>query len=242
MKTKIEKKFRFTYENLGQGAYELPYLLERDSAMFANYGVTSPVIDAYMQTLGRFQQMQLDIAMLDGQKQSSADKQDEAKDLRLHLHHLQVKTDLAYNSKAVKYKLIDLGGTSTHTLADLRRVGEAYLQILQKRQAELTLFGLTDEDLTKLEILIASYQKSVSEQTFSRIERRIATQLRVSLANDLYDEYSRLCKLGRQMWLHTDPVKSSNYIMFDAKPPADTALEPDSDPNAEPAQTTKQTS
>ncbi len=217
MSTKIERKFRFTYENLGQAAYEFPYLLERDSEMFANYGVNEPVIDAFKQLLESFRQMQLDIAMLDSQKQSSIDKLDESKDLRLHMHQMQVKTDLAFHSKAVKYRLLDLGGASTHSLGSLRAVGEAFLQVLAKRKSELALFGLTDEDLTTLETLMASYQKSFAEQTYSRIERRIATQLRVSLANELYDEYSRLCKLGRQMWLHIDPAKSSNYIMFDAK-------------------------
>jgi len=214
MSTKFsEQNIPISMEKLFQNSEELKRYLERDSVEFENFGINLAYRTAFGEKVEKFRLIHYDIEKVDEQKQSGYDKLESADVLRDFLFDLQLKTDLAYNLGKVSYRLIDLGGVSQHDLQDLRRVSEVYERMLVLRMSVLADFGLTEADIETLQTLRQAFSEAFTEHNWRKSERKVATIERRRLANELYTEYSSLCKLGRQMWAKTNPAKSSNYVM-----------------------------
>lgn len=210
----MKRKFGFSFDDLYHRCVLLVELLTRDLAEFVKFGYPETIADNLIALIAKFKKVELDLVRLSSQKKSSLTKNDTATSIKTLLYAMQVKADSAYHKGLVEVPLIELGSISTLTLDELRYEAESYLQVLQNDFDTAELLDVLSTELAGLETLLEDYTQAIKNQGASKIRRKISTQKRVILANELFEEYSKLSAIGKKIWQLSDPAKADNYVIY----------------------------
>ena len=195
MKNPNLKKISFSYENLLFRCEKLTNLMKINEVKLLKLGVLKNDIIQFNAKLATFKKLEKDIKTLNTQKQASSTKRIAAKELRILLNDIQIKSEQALNKGTTDILLINFGKISTIDFDNLAIISESYLQVLSERKNELYKHGLTTKDLINLEFGINKFSKARIAQAVARIERGLSTQLRAIAANELYIDYNKYSKL-----------------------------------------------
>ena len=208
------RKFKFSFDDLYHRCVLLVKLLSRDLTQFVKFGFPETIADKIKALLLEFDQVEMDIVMLDNQKQASVDKKDIVSSIKALLEEMQMISDVAFRNGTAPYRLINLGGVSTYSMKELKTVASSYVRLLTKRIDMLDDFGLNPSQVTALEAEVKAFNEANGEQNLAKLERKIMTDQRVVVANNLYEEYIKLSGIGKDIWSIENPAKAENYLIY----------------------------
>ena len=205
--------FRQGYEELYQLGYQTADLMVTDLNQFQEFGINQTRIDNLNISLELLKNRTYDELMLLKQQKATETKNEKVDELKAILFRVEVKIRTTYGRKSYQYK--DLGISSISTLTDMEVALKAGVvaSIVKTEFADLYDAIINEAIITSLKEKSVELTELIKQQKAAIIVRTISTQQRTILANNLYTEISKIRYVGKQMWLHSDYIKSKVYQM-----------------------------
>jgi hypothetical protein len=96
---------------------------------------------------------------------------------------------------------------------------------------ELQAKGLTAGMIADLDTKCTQFDLAIAAKEDAVLAREVATEQRVTLANDLYARIVRICGFGKDYWFTRNEAKYNDYVIYDTP----TGTKDDSVPPVTPA-------
>ncbi|MEO0687434.1 MAG: hypothetical protein AAFY76_20885, partial [Cyanobacteria bacterium J06649_11] len=102
------------------------------------------------------------------------------------------------------------------TDAQLLFCGRRVIRVARAQLDFLAETGLNENVLKKVADACRVFETAMNVQHDKIAERDINVESRVDLGNILYDEFIRVCEIGKDIWAETDKAKYDNYTIYES--------------------------
>lgn len=229
---KVDEKsnFPYSYEEVDQLGLNTYNLMIRDEAEYAKFGVSRTKIDNFKVLSDLFRNRDFDQFYLNEQKSQTFEKDDLVEEIKTDLYNLESKVEWTWETKGASFKSLGLGALSKDTDSEVSNKAKLAVDMLTKYVTEFSEVGITPESLEALNTKIETLRLVLDKKRFAKVDRSVAQNKRVALANELYSEIVKYRQLGRRMWATRDYELAQSYIM-PKKSYTLGGAEPDPDPD-----------
>jgi hypothetical protein len=189
--------------------------MRRDTADFATRGVEATRLNGLQTLINTFADMPTEEEMV-----QSAAVRTQAKDaahtqLLSAMQALMGKVSLKNNDRTPAYKAFGTSGLNSASEAELYAGIRQAVRVGRRTLAEYTAQGVTTQELDQLNALNEAFLDALHDQQDAENESLTTTQIRLRAANDLYEELSYLCGVGKALYVQTDVTKHDQYVIYD---------------------------
>jgi len=205
--------FNFSQEELYQKSVQTVSLMNRDKEIFSKYGVNQSKIDEFLTKATAFAQCSFDNEFLGVQMFKTEAKNRKVSELKSAVSDLMLKVEMSATRNSIMYAQFRNVSLAELSNTELVFQGRCTANIGLKYLAQLTDFGVTLEEIQKINTLVNQLTDSLNEQNVAIVERNIATRARAEKTNELFGLLSTYRNLGRKMWLNSDISRSNDYVM-----------------------------
>lgn len=211
-KTPSIRNYNFPDADLKQRVDSAILSITRDITDFKKRGVNTATLDALAAKNEAFADLPTDEELL-GQKTTATENKDAAATvLKEQIRSIRGMADDKFKGKGL-YRSFGFEGMDEMTDNDLHRLGKRVFRVGIAQQANMLANGLTVAVLTALNDATTNFDTLIDEQDDAIKARDIAAEIRVNAGNELFDEYSRLCNIGKSIYQDTDEAKYNDYVI-----------------------------
>jgi hypothetical protein len=145
----------------------------------------------------------------------------QVKDATVSAIHKAVRTirsmaEQAYEGKG-KYKTFGFEDMTRLSDNDLYRMVKRVVRVATSLQADLTLQGLTANQLSDLTSLDNKLDTDIDTVHDAEEQRDLQTQDRIKKGNMLYKEMAKLASIGQSLFQDTDEAKYNDYVLIGSR-------------------------
>jgi len=214
-KSELKSKFKSSQGDLLQLGYDTLALTERDAQELAIYGINNEQKESLLQSVTAFATVQFDELYEQRQMLATDIKNGLASELKTIMRQVMIMLESAYSTNNIMY--VSLRNTEISKMTDTELVikAKSTAQILNENISYLQQFGVTAEIIANLNSKADNLSEKLKEQTVAIQNRDNATQLRINIANNLYEKISKIRNIGRKMWIEKDEALSNDYVIYD---------------------------
>ncbi|MGB4776195.1 MAG: hypothetical protein WBP45_13550 [Daejeonella sp.] len=214
-KKSITPHFTFSQDTLIQMAKSKASFIERDAAEFDKHNVTATRLTAFREKISTMENFPTDVELLGTQSVATETKDEVEVKLKNSIRGIMSRAVNKFGENSARYRQFGTKGLSHMTdlqllkcAATVYRIGMAYLD-------QLASEGLTEPILTDLQNLRTEFNDADIVQSDAIANRDIATEDRIILANDIYDDLVKFCNTGKTIWANTDEARYNDYVIYD---------------------------
>jgi len=201
------------YEELYQLGYQTAALMVTDLDRFMEFGVSQNDVDELKQLVNAFGNRDFDEEYLLAQKFSTQEKQQLLSAILVILYKLEIKLSKAFSSETSVTQAFDLSTIRQLTEVEVAKKAKLSASLCNGRYASLLAPHISQAEIAELNEKGDLLMETIIKQQTSEKERMIATQIRASLACELFNSVRTIRRVGKKMWALTDVVKSNAYLM-----------------------------
>ncbi|MCF8460512.1 MAG: hypothetical protein K9G46_07295 [Flavobacteriales bacterium] len=222
--------FNFSYADLEQLGDKADELMERDATELVNYGVDADYRDDVAAKTQALKDYPTDEELL-GHVTEATEKKDIAADaLRVSIRGMMVRVKQVFKPGSATYKGFGTASLDELTDSDLVRCGNRVVRLATEHLADLAPKGVTPAVIGLLGTAVTGLDDKIDVQDTAIRTRNESTQVRVEMANVLYDIIVELFDFGKDYWYTRNEAKYNDYIIYDtpgggANPPTSSTFE-----------------
>ncbi|MCX6352523.1 MAG: hypothetical protein NTX03_11785 [Bacteroidetes bacterium] len=212
-KKKVTSNFGFSLAALIGMCITKHVFMLRDAAEFLARGIDALRIAAFETLTNDVLALPTDTELLEEQKDKNTEK-DAAKIVVIAAIQLVMGIVEAKDAKSTsKYKRF---GTGDLSKADDNKIIVIAERVVRVGTANLARYApvLTAPMLTDITTKLNLYRTDLEEAHDATANRDEAAESRVQQQNDLYDELSALCLVGKNIWVSVSEAKYRDYIIY----------------------------
>jgi hypothetical protein len=192
--------------------------IRRDLAEFLKFGVKEETIQALEDKVDEYVAIPPDDDLIGEQEITTQRKDAQALIVRDEMGKILNRAANKFGEGSGQYRRF--GNTALSDLADMplylaaynaHRIGNIYL-------TDLASEGLTAEILTQFEATNKAFLKTITDQQDAIAARDIATENRITKANEIYGQISKHCETGKKIWYSKNEAKYNDYVIYDTPP------------------------
>jgi hypothetical protein len=215
------REYRFTDAELKQLSDITGINVTRDMTDFSTRGVSAATVTALEALITAFDNYPTDSELLGMVSLATEEKDAIAEQIRIAIRKIRSMAEIKYG-KAGKYKIFDFKDMAALSDNELDKLAKRVVRVGTTYLTELTSEGLTQAMLTALTDLYTDFDDALDTKEIAIETRNQSTQERVEKGNTLYTEVSRLCAIGRALYVDTNPAKYEDYVIYGSNytPPA----------------------
>ncbi|RZK04902.1 MAG: hypothetical protein EOO46_16250 [Flavobacterium sp.] len=214
MKKIVIPVFRFSYGYLKQLADKTLLQMDRDKTEFLDRGFSATKKTAFADAIARFADFPTD-----EQLESAKIEMTQSKDgIRMAFENSARSFYLAakntFGTDSAKYRAFGNADLSSQKDADLVRNGKNIVSAATKYSAELAGEGITAKKVSDFETLRKKFDEALDLQANHISERDNATELRATLANELYALVVKYSDTGKDIWANKSEAHYNDYVIY----------------------------
>lgn len=215
-------KFRFSYGDLLQHAFEKTTFLHRDASILAQRGVTNKDLEDFDNLIHSFIETKEDIAFT-GQITDVAQTRDiKRKEVEIMGRDILGIAETVYKGQSGVYKSFGFVNLSRLSDGDFIMAANTLYDKATQYLSELTAKGLTPAMLLEFRKMIDELPPLVNNLASIKSERDINTEIRRNAANKLYETMADLCLIAVNYFKDRDAAKYSDYVIYRKGPTSQT--------------------
>lgn len=208
-----KRDYKMSDATLKQRSDQTKLYCERDIISFNTRNVTQLTLDDFKDLIDIFDDTPTDVVLKSQVMEKTEIKDALAEQIRIAIRPIRNMAELKYGNSA-KYQGFGFKNMDKLNDDELRRMAKTVVLQGTTLLAELASEGLTQTMLTNLTNLTDSFDDAIDAQKLMIAERDSATEDRINKGNTLYAELSRLCSIGRSLFIDTDPAKYNDYVIY----------------------------
>ena len=214
-KTVASFNFKFSYADLIGLGEKTNSLMGRDQEELLTYSVNDQDRTAIAEATAELQDLPTDDEYKGTIIEFTATKDKLADEVKVGIRTFMVRVADAFGENSGTYSRFGTAGLSKLADLDLLQCCKRVLRMANTYSAQLQAKGLTaamieglNTNCTQLDLAIAAKEDAV-------LAREVATEHRVTLANDLYARIVRISGFGKDYWYTRNEAKYNDYIIYD---------------------------
>ena len=229
MITKIEVKriFNFDDATLIQRSDALLGSLNRDIADLGYRNITAAVLASFANRIDAFRETDTDVEWQGAISDIVGKKNQKRAELHIKIGTIRNMAQNVYGTAKGIYSSFGFDNLDRLDDNNYVRAAKRVYRMATAKLSDLSAEGLTAAQLTDLQADIVDFDNKIDEVDAKEEERDLATQTRITTANELYRTAKKLSGIGKTHYLSRDEAKYNDYVLF---PEPDSDTEADTDP------------
>jgi len=218
MAKKVETRlYSMSDADLKQTADFVFNLVTRDLGDFGRRNVTADTLTDLQALINNFDDVQTDEELQGIVMDATQAKDVLAEDLRKKIRTIRNMAELEYNNKG-KYNSFGFEDMANMNDNELYRLAKRVVRVSTTLLSDLGNQGLVEADITDLSTAAALFDTAIDAQHSAIENRDLATEARVTIGNELWDELTRLCSIGKSIYEDTDEARYNDYVLTASAP------------------------
>jgi hypothetical protein len=213
-KQEVIRLYNFSDGTLVTKGLEKVAFMQRDAAQFADYGITTPKVEALKDSLNAFADIITDIEALGDQMQSTVLKDAKGEALREVIREAMARVVLTYDVNNAKYKKFGTETLSHQLDSELLITSKRVVRVATELMPSLTTNGLTTTHLDNITTLGNEFSDLIVDQKIEIGERDIQQEDRVEAGNEIYNILVKYTNTGQSIWETSDVAKFNDYVIY----------------------------
>ena len=207
-------KFNFSFSILFALGKKLETLTRRDLEILLSYGITAGDIERLQQKRIEIEEIPSDEEYMGILKSCTAEKDKYPDLVKVNISSVMVRVGDTFGENSGIYTRFGTSGLSKLNDNDLLVCDRRVIRQINANLPALQAKGFTNQLLEETTSLSNQYGISLGLQEDAKLARETATEERVSMANDFYDEIMRICEFGKDYWYTRNEAKYSEYVIY----------------------------
>lgn len=215
-KQAVNRKYNFPDADLYQRCMESIRFAKRDIESFEQYGYDIHRLKGFHSRCEKFANLPEDDELLGDQMIVTDKKYEAAERLKGAIRSVMTRVRMKYSNRSGRYRKFGTAKMGDMTDAQLLFCGRRVIRVARAQLDFLAETGLNENVLKKVADACQVFETAMNVQHDKIAERDINVESRVDLGNILYDEFIRVCEIGKDIWAETDKAKYDNYTIYES--------------------------
>ncbi|MEM6397307.1 MAG: hypothetical protein AAF741_13250 [Bacteroidota bacterium] len=215
-KQSINRKYNFPDADLYRQSLEAVRLAKRDLEGFEDYGYDAQSLKAFMLRCEQFAKMPSDDELLGDQMVVTDKKYEAAENLKSAIRSVMVRVRNKFSQKSGRYRKFGTNKLGDMTDAQLLFCGRRVVRVARSQLDFLSETGLNEDHLGRVSEAARRFENALNIQHDRVADRDISVERRVKIGNQIYDEFIKICEIGKDIWADSDPTKYQQYCIYES--------------------------
>ena len=215
----VQRLFNLTFSDLMSFAKSFVVVLTRDLTDLSIFGLTLANITNLSGLISNFEEMRTDIEYEGDVMVKTEAKDIIAEQVREQIRYMSVRAESCFGQNSVNYDLFRFNDINQLPDSDLLTALQRITRTSNQYIAQLGAFGVTPALITELEALATDFSAALVAQEQTIDVRRIATNERTTLANEIYTLVSNYSNYGKKFYVKSNPAKYNDYVIYASSSP-----------------------
>ena len=215
-KQATNRKYNFPDADLYQQCMDVIRLAKRDMEEFKSYGFEGQRLKGFYNRCQRFSEMPSDDELLGDQMVVTDKKYEAAEALKAAIRSVMTRVRMKYSQKSGRYRKFGTAKLGDMTDAQLLFCGRRVIRVARAQLDFLSETGLNETILRRVADAAKRFETAMNIQHDRVADRDISVETRVELGNKLYDEFIKICEIGKDIWAETDKAKYEQYCVYES--------------------------
>lgn len=215
-KQAINRKYNFPDADLYQQCMDSIRYAKRDLEAFKTYGYDQHRLKGFLNRCEKFVTLPDDDELLGDQMVVTDKKYAAAEKLKSAIRSVMTRVKMKYSNRSGRYRKFGTAKMGDMTDAQLLFCGRRVIRVARAQFDFLEETGLNENVLRKVADACQVFETAMNIQQDKIADRDIYVEGRVELGNLLYDEYIKVCEIGKDIWAETDKAKYENYTIYES--------------------------
>ncbi len=215
-KQAVNRKYNFPDADLYQRCMDSIRLAKRDIAEFEAYGYDVHRLKGFHSRCEKFAGLPDDDELLGDQMVVTDKKYAAAEQLKSAIRGVMTRVKMKYSNRSGRYRKFGTSKMGDMTDAQLLFCGRRVIRVARAQIDFLAETGLNENVLKKVADACQTFETATNIQHDKIADRDIAVENRVEIGNLLYDEFIKICEIGKDIWAETDKAKYESYTVYDS--------------------------
>ncbi|PHI21916.1 hypothetical protein CEQ90_01100 [Lewinellaceae bacterium SD302] len=215
-KQAVNRKYNFPDADLYQQCMDSIRFAKRDIEEFTNYGYDIHRLKGFHSRCEKLAGLPDDDELLGDQMIVTDKKYAAAERLKSAIRSVMTRVKMKYSNRSGRYRKFGTAKMGDMTDAQLLFCGRRVIRVARAQLDFLEETGLNENVLKKVADACQVFETAMNVQQDKIAERDIQVENRVDLGNLLYDEFIRVCEIGKDIWAETDKAKYENYTIYES--------------------------
>jgi hypothetical protein len=214
-KTVATFNFKFSYAGLIGLGEKTKSLLSRDQAELLTYSISEQDRTAVAEATTELQNLPTDDEFKGTIVEFTTTKDLLADEVKVGIRTIMVRVADAFGENSGTYRRFGTAGLSKLADLDLLQCCKRVLRMANSYTAQLLAKGLTADMIASLDSKCTQFDLAIAAKEDAVLAREVATEHRVTLANDLYARIARISGFGKDYWYTRNEAKYNDYVIYD---------------------------
>ena len=214
-KTVASFNFKFSYADLIGLGEKTKSLMGRDQAELLTYNINERDRAAVSEATSELQDLPTDDEYKGTIIEFTTTKDKLADEVKVGIRTIMVRVADAFGENSGIYRRFGTAGLSKLTDLDLLQCCKRVLRMANEYMAQLQAKGLTAQMIEGLNTNCTQFDLAIATKEDAVLAREVATEHRITLANDLYTRIVRISGFGKDYWYTRNEAKYNDYIIYD---------------------------
>lgn len=215
-KQHVNRKYNFPDADLYQRCMDSIRFAKRDIERFTDYGYDLHRLKGFLNRCEKFAALPDDDELLGDQMIVTDKKYAAAEKLKSAIRGVMTRVRMKYSNRSGRYRKFGTAKMGDMTDAQLLFCGRRVIRVARAQLDFLEETGLNENVLKKVADACQVFEVAMNVQQDKIADRDITVEGRVELGNLLYDEFIRVCEIGKDAWAETDKAKYENYTIYES--------------------------
>lgn len=215
-KQAVNRKYNFPDADLYQRCMDSIRFAKRDIERFEQYGYDIHRLKGFHTRCEKFVGLPDDDELLGDQMIVTDKKYEAAERLKTAIRSVMTRVRMKYSNRTGRYRKFGTAKMGDMTDAQLLFCGRRVIRVARAQLDFLEETGLNENVLKKVADACQGFETAMNIQQDKIADRDITVESRVDLGNLLYDEFIKVCEIGKDTWAETDKAKYENYTIYES--------------------------
>ena len=202
----------------------------RDLEQFIGYGITEEKLNDLKAKAKAFSDIPTDQELLGIQITATQAKDAAGTELRDAISDTMVRVANKFGTHSGTFRKFGISGVSELDGGQLSYAGKRVHRVAGSLLTALESEGLTPEALDEFGQLVEQFEEALFTKEDAIADRDIATEDRVTKANEVYKLLSKYCDTGKRIWESENEAKFNDYVIYNTPSGTD---DKDAEPESE---------
>lgn len=187
-----------------------------DLKAFESYGYDALRLKTFKTKADKFRQLPDDDELVGDQMILTEKKYTSAETLKASIRSLMTRVSMKFGNRSGRYRKFGANKLGDMTDAQLIFCGRRVVRVARQMIDFLDDVGVNENVIGKISTSTQNFEAAVNRKLDKVSERDIGVERRIIKGNELYEELTTLCKIGKDIWREKDPNRYELYCIYES--------------------------
>ncbi len=215
-KQDLNRKYNITDADFYVRCMETARYASRDIDEFKKHGYAAEKVTGFIAQCEKFRNMPDDDEMVGDQMIVTEKKYDAAEKLKNAIRSIMTRVEMKYGNRSGRYRKFGSAKMGDMTDAQLLFCARRVARVARQQMDFFEDVGLSEKTVARVLDASVIFENAMNIQQDRIADRDISVEVRVEVGNKIYDEWVKICNIGKDIWLESNPQKYEQYCIYES--------------------------